>query len=439
MVLNWTPEVLVEIFASITIFIAVLLTYFEPRTKKIRSLFYIRMGMFFMGLYFVFDLLANLFLSTILARLYPVMLFPTSMFFIIGINYMIKESFNSIILMLAFGAGVLLCYLGFQPDAVGFEFVRGYLHINPIGMFVVLEDFLAFFLIIPVFYWGLKTWLNAPLFIKKEALIFFIGIIMVAPITMGVFIFYYWDTSFVLYSDITLSLGVFIICIAIFMEPKILYILPFNVYRIFVKDRDGYPLFDHDWSESEISEPIFIGFINAVQLMSQEVMNIGGLLSIDLTEGILILKESEYITVGLVSSKSSKLLRDSLIGFSKDFEEKFQTKLKKSIKDKKEYLAAYELIEKYFSNFPSKLIKNKKQPLLLTGRYAKIPLELENKLRKIFPNEEEYEAIKTELIKSPLSFSSEFTTLHEEFKDEIEKISNEEIKYLDENSERKEK
>ena len=329
MVLNWTPEVVVEIFASLTIFIAILLTYFEPRTKKIRSLFYIRMGMLFIGLYFVFDLLANLFLSTILARLYPIMLFPGSMSFIIGINYMIKESFNSIILMLAFGAGVLLCYLSLQTNAVRYEFEWGYLHINPTGMFVVFEDFLSFFLIIPVFYWGLKTWLNAPLFIKKEAHIFFIGIIMVAPISLCVLIFYYWDPNFILYSDITLSLGVFIVCIAIFREPKILYILPFNVYRIFVKDRDGYSLFDHDWSESEISEPIFIGFINAVQLMSEEVMNMGGLLSIDLTEGILILKESQYITVGLVSSKSSKLLRDSLIGFSKDFEEKFQTKLKK--------------------------------------------------------------------------------------------------------------
>jgi len=437
MVLNWTPEVIVEIFASITILIAVLLTYFEPRTKKIRSLFFIRMGMISMGLFFVFDLLANLFLSTILARLYPITLFPTSIFFIIGINYMFKESFNSIFLIIMSGAGVLLCYLAFQPDAVGFEVEWGCLTINPIGMFEVLEDFMSFSIFIPVFYWGIKTWLNAPLFIKKEALIFFIGIIITAPITLVIFVFYYWDPSFILYSDITLSIGVFFMCIAIFKEPKILYVLPFSVYRIIVKDRDGYPLFDHDWSESEIGEPIFAGFINAVQLMSQEVMNIGGLLSIDLSEGILILKESEYITIGLVASKSSKLLSDSLIGFSKDFEEKFQSKLKKSIIDKKEYMAAYELIEKYFSNFPSKLIKSRKQSLLLAGKYAKIPLELENKLRKIFPDEEEYEAIKTELIKSPLSFSSEFTTLYEELKDEIEKISDEEMKYLDENYERK--
>ena len=428
MVLNWTPEVIVEIFASTTIFVAALLTYFEPRTKKIRSLFFIRMGMIFMALFFVFDLLGNLFLSTILARLYPIMLFPTSIFFLIGINFMIKESFNSIYLIIAFGAGVLLCYLAFQPDAVGFEFEWGYLNVNPVGMFEVLEDFLSFIIIIPVFYWGLKTWLNVPILIRKEGLIFFIGIIIVAPITLTVFVFYYWDPSFILFSDITLSVGVLIMCIAIFMEPKILYILPFSVYRILVKDRDGFSLFDHDWSESDIDEPIFTGFINAAQLMSREVMKIGGLLSIDLTEGILILNESEYITVGLVASKSSKLLRDALIGFSIDFQIKFERELKKLSRDKKEYITAYELIEKHFANFPSKLIKSRKQPLMLMTKYKEVPIALESKLKEIFEEGDKYDSIKKELMNSPYGVSPTFFDLYGELKDKPDTTSEEESK-----------
>jgi len=425
MVLNWTPEVIVEIITSTIIFVAVILTYFEPRTKKIRSLTFIRMGMLFTALYFVFDLLANLFLSTIFARLYPLMLIFSTTSFVIGINFMIKESFNSILLIITIGAGVLFCYLAFQPNAVGFEVEGGYLNINPVGMFEVLEDFFTFFIIIPVFYWGLKTWLNAPLLIRKEALIFFIGIIIIAPITSGIFVLYYLDPVFILYSDITLSIGVFMMCIAIYLEPKILYILPFSVYRIFVKDRDGNPLFDHDWSESDISEPIFTGFINAVQLMSQEVMNIGGLLSIDLAEGILILKESDYITVGLVSSKSSKLLKDSLIGFSKDFEEKFQRKLKKSIIDKKEYEETYELIEKYFSNFPSKLIISRKQPLLLMKSYQEIPIAIENRLKEIIKDDEKYKLIKEELKNTPYGMTPTFFDLYDRMKDKQETSSEE--------------
>jgi hypothetical protein len=428
MVLNWTPEVIVEIFTSATIFIAVLLTYFEPKTKKIRSLFFIRLGMISMLFFFIFDMIGILLLNSIFARLYALMLFPTTMFFIIGINYVIKESFSSITLLIAIGAGFLLCYLAFQPDAVGLVYDGEYWSIGPVGMFEVLEDSLSFFLFIPVFYWGVKTWINAPFLIRREALIFFIGIIIIAPINLVVFVLYYWYPIFIIYSDIIIGLGLFFVCIAIFKEPKILYILPFSVYRIIVRDRDGYPLFDHDWSESGISEPIFSGFINAVQLMSEEVMNIGGLLSIDLTEGILILIESEYITVGLVSSKSSKLLRDSLMGFSNDFQIKFERELKKLSKDKNEYLTAYELIDKYFSNFPSKLIKSRKQPLLLMTKYQEIPIALENQLKEIIKDEEKYKIIEEELKNTPYGVLPTFFDLYEELKNKPDQITDEEDK-----------
>jgi len=154
-------------------------------------------------------------------------------------------------------------------------------------------------------------------------------------------------------------------------------------------------------------------------------MNIGGLLSIDLAEGILILKESDYITVGLVSSKSSKLLKDSLIGFSKDFEEKFQRKLKKSIIDKKEYEETYELIEKYFSNFPSKLIISRKQPLLLMKSYQEIPIAIENRLKEIIKDDEKYKLIKEELKNTPYGMTPTFFDLYDRMKDKQETSSEE--------------
>ncbi|MFX0000617.1 MAG: hypothetical protein ACFE9Q_03495 [Candidatus Hodarchaeota archaeon] len=96
-----------------------------------------------------------------------------------------------------------------------------------------------------------------------------------------------------------------------------------------------------------------------------------------------------------------------------------------------QYEEAFELIEKYFSNFPYKTIKNKKQPLLLTGKYLKLPLEIENKLRSIFKEEEEFEAVKAELMKSPISFIPNFVKLYNDLKDEMEKISREDMKAFD--------
>ena len=430
MTLNWNPQAIIEIIVGIIVMVAGILTYFEPKTKKIKSLFFIRLGIIFMSLFFLVSSIAILYLNTIIYRIGVLMLLPTSVFFIIGINYIIKETFNSITLIIAFCLGILYCYLALNPNSVIIKMQFGFLNLDMRGLFEVIGDFITVLLGVEVFYWGLKTWLNTPFLIKKEAFIFFIGLLFISVITLIIYSFYYWDPIFILFSDISLGIGILIFIIAIMVEPKLLYILPFTIHRIIVKDKEGFPLYDHDWSESNISETIFSGFLNAVQLMSKEVMDIGGLLDINLEEGMLILRESELITVGLVASKSSKLLRDSVVKFTHDFEENFQRELKLSIKDMDQYEGAYELIEKYFSNFPYKIIKSRKHPLLLTGKYAKIPLELDNKLKKILTVEEEYEAIRTELLKSPMCVYSEFMDLYDELRDEIEKIEGEEPKYL---------
>ncbi len=433
MVLNWTPEVIVEIFTSTVILIAILLMYVTPRTKNIKSLSYIRLALFFMGMLFTLDLLANLFLITLLSRISGLMLFPSAVFFAIGINYTIKETSNSPFLIIVVGLGVLFCYFAFQPGAIGFEYKGGYLNVNWIGLYELVGSIFIFFVGSASFYWGLKTWLNAPFLIKREALIFFLGTVINGPLTVIIYLFYYWNPIFILFAYATTGLGILLLCLGIIKEPKLLYILPFTVNRLVVRDREGNPLFDHDWSRSSLSESIFPGFLNAVQLMSEEVINLGGLLDIKLEEGIFTLYESELISVGLVASKYSILLRECVVQFTRDFEQKFERELKRQVKDIAQYEGAFELIEKYFSNFPYKNIKSKKQPLLLAGKFAKVPLEIENKLSNIFTDEKEYQAIKTELLKSPLGLFSEFFTLYKNLIDETKRISEEKSLYLNDN------
>jgi hypothetical protein len=404
MVLNWTSEVIVEIFTSVIILVATLLMYITPRTKNVKSLSYIRLGIFFMGMLFALDVLANLFLITLLSRISGLMLFPSAVLFAIGINYTIKETSNSSFLIIVVGLGVLFCYLAFQPGAIGFEFEGGHLNVNWIGLYELVGSFFIFFVGSASFYWGLKTWLNAPFLIKREAFIFFMGTVISGPVTLILYLFYYWNPIFILFAYATTGLGILIFCLVILKEPKLLY------------------------------KSIFTTFLNTVQLMSEEVINKGGLLDIKLEEGILTLYKSELISVGLVASNYSKLLRECVVQFTRDFEQKFERELKKQVKDIAQYEGAFELIEKYFSNFPYKIIKNKKQPLLLAGKFAKIPLEIENRLSNIFTDEKEYQAIKTELLKSPLGLSSEFFTLYNDLIDETKRISEEKSLYLNDNN-----
>ncbi|MBD3342520.1 MAG: hypothetical protein GF353_25700 [Candidatus Lokiarchaeota archaeon] len=431
MILNWTPEVIIDILLAIILFILAVLTYEIPTAKKIKSLFHIRLGFTCFSLFFLFEGLSFLFMNIFLNQIHSLILLPMAFFFFIGINYIMRDSAVSMNLIPLFLFSIPFIYLIFLPESYIYTFEYGYLTISWSGLLFIVGIVIQLILATMVFYWGLKTYINTPFLIKKEAKLFFLGTFLASICANIIYLFTLVNPIFVIFTDIIFVIGVIIFILAIIKEPKLLYILPFTIYRIIVKERNGFPLFDHDWSKSEVSETLFTGFINAVQLMSQEVMDVGGLVNIQLEEGILILHESKLITVGLVASKSSKLLRETLIKFSTDFQNKFEKELKESCVDMSRYEAAYELIEKYFSNFPYRIISSRKQILLLSGKYAKIPLELDNKLKTVFKDQEQYEKVKSELIKTPISFPSEFLQFYDEMKKKIISTSQDEQKYID--------
>ena len=420
--LNWTIEVVVGFFVSSVIITVAILSYLKLKHIKVKSLFYIRLSFLLSGLYFLLEAIADLFLNIFLARLYHFIYPLIVISFLIGVTYSKKESVYSISLILIFILLPILYITTFLPDVLEIIHVSefDYLKIIEKGMLDLL--IILFYILTGVlsYYWGFLIWRNTPFLYKKEAFLLVLPLMIIFPFSIVSYLFTLWHTTFIILSDITLALGWYVIIYAITKEPKLLYILPFTVYRIIVKDRDGNPLFDHDWSESNINENVFTGFINAVQLLSEEVMHIGGLLDVNLQEGILIVYNSKYITVGLVSSKSSKLLRDCVRNFTHDFEEQFEYLLKTSCKDMKKYEPAYFLIDRHFSNFPYRIISDKHHPLLMSAKYSKIPLQIDNKYHEIFKDDEEVEKIKAELIRFPISSHDDFIELYEELKDEKE-------------------
>ena len=422
MTLNLTLEVIIDFILVIIGFVLTLITYIKPKTKKLTSLNYIRLAIFSFSIFIFFDGLSILYINKLLNIITGFILIPLTLSFVIGVTYITKESYYSHGFIVVVGLSVLFLYLGFQPNAIYIKIQGENIWLIWSGLFNNIAMILTAISEVYLLYWGIKTLTNAPLLIKKEAYLFFLGVFLASVVAMVFYILYLIDPLYILASNFFLMIGLLIITLSVMIEPKLLYILPFTVYRIVVKDRDGYPLFDHDWSKSEISENIFTGFINAIQLMSEEIMNIGGLLDVQLKDGILILHESENITVGLITSKSSKLLSSSVTNFTRDFENKFEKILKEGNNDMKEYESAQELIEKHFSNFPSRIITNKRKPLLLTEKLLKLPLALDNALKKIFKDEKEYIFIKSEIYRTPESTAAGFISLYKELKKELEEI-----------------
>ncbi len=425
MTLNLTAEVITDFTLTIIGIVFMIITYIKPKTKKLTSLNYIRLAIFSFSVFIFFDGLSILYVSKFLGIITGFILIPLTLSLVVGVTYITKESFYSYGFIVVVGLSVLFLYLGFQPNAIIIQIQEGNIWLLWTGLFSSIAMILSAITTVYIFYWGIKTLKNAPFLIKKEAYLFFLGIFFGSVVAMIFYILYLIEPFYILGSNISLLIGILIITLSVMIEPKLLYILPFIVYRIVVKDREGYPLFDHDWSKSEISENIFTGFINAIQLMSEEIMNIGGLLDIQLKDGILILHESENITVGLITSKSSKLLSSSVTNFTRDFENKFEKILKEGNKDMKEYESAQELIERHFSNFPSRIITNKRKPLLLTEKLLKLPLALDNALKTIFKDEKEYNFIKSEIYRTPESTAAGFISLYKELKKEFDDIEKE--------------
>lgn len=419
MTLNWTPEGIANIISGLILLILALKVYTSPKTRKIVSIKYLATSFLFASAYNLFIFLSILFLSELITIIYSLMIIGMALSFIIAINYVMKDRLYSTNLILIIIISTLLIYSMFQQPNVSIVIVDGFYTPITLGFFSFFSELLIAITILYAFYWGLKTFIYSPPFIKKEAGIFFLGTITVSIISYCTYLLYFFFPIFLILYSVVFSLGELILMTAIIREPKLLYILPFEINRILVKDREGFPLFDHDWSESNISDNIFSGFINAVQIMSEEVINKGGILDIILSDGILILRESEFITVGLIASKPSKLLRESLTDFSDEFQTKFLKLLSSNCREMDKYDDAYLLLDKYFSNFPSKLISGKDDPLFLTMKHKKLSPELDNKMRAIFPNEQEYEKMKEEIKNFPETAIWHFLEFYKENRDAI--------------------
>ncbi|MFW9969505.1 MAG: hypothetical protein ACFFDF_04840 [Candidatus Odinarchaeota archaeon] len=404
------------IFLIITIAIQV-----SKIAKRFPLLFYLRLTSWFLVLYFLTDIISIIFENEAFARVHIILIFPFTFFFILFFNNILEESYYTFGLIFSCCLGFLLIFLGTQPNAVNLVNEFGFERYAPNGLFNIINIFFYLIFVSYLFFWGMKAWLKSPFYYKKKTLLCFIGTI----IFTGGFIFHLLNyinpifNIFMLFSNLS---SILILTIVIMKDIKILYVLPYIVYRISVRDNRGNPLYDHDWTEMNITETVFSGFLNAIEIMSEEVMQVGGILDINLNEGILIVTRSKYITVGLLASKTSKLLRDCVNNFTSDFENRFERFLKKSCIDMKKYNSAYEFIIKYFSIIPYQNIKNKNQFLTLSYKYHELPENIESNFKKIFEKEDEYETVLNELIKTPCSNPSEFFDLYNDLKDELKEL-----------------
>ncbi len=362
----------------------------------------------------------NLALGMNLAIAEAVTSFPVTITIILSINYTLKESFARLSLIPVFSIGVLLCYSAFQPGAVGFEIINGYLALPWLGLFGVLANLLLYIFLFYIFLWSVRIWRNAPFEIRKEANIFLVfgcECFIVGTITNILLTIY---PTLLWLGNLSILTGLILCTYAIIREPKLLFVLPFTPYRLIVEDRKGAVLYEHVWSSSELGERIVSRVLRFTQPQNIRTEELRGLIDIHTSEGIVIYFGTELIATILIVSKSSRFLLDLIEQFALDFEEIYRKFLEEPPPEQFNFAFADELLKKHFFMFPSRIIDEKTHPLFLSKEVYTIPEELEAKLRQVLKDEKEFETIKCEIQRTlENQIASDFLNLYEELQDEL--------------------
>ncbi|MFX1396717.1 MAG: hypothetical protein ACFFAS_06690 [Promethearchaeota archaeon] len=416
MALNWTPEAILNIINGFLAFFFTSITILSPRTRKIKPVHLIDLSIISLASMMILEAISIIYLNIYAKVTSSILIFIGLIFMVLAINFVMKEKLITPSLLFILSMGILYVYLAIQLDEYRIVSKGGYISITRFGLLPILGISLQGLILSYFLYWGIKTYKNSPQTIKLEAIIFLIGTMLISFVAFFFYLISFMGSLFIFLSNSSLLLGIIFILYAIINEPQILYILPYKIHQILVKDKDGNPLFEYNWSRFEIESIILAGFLNTIKIMSKKVLNIGNPIEIKLKNDILIIQDFNLINVVLVSSKSSKLIRNTLNLFTIAFEKKFENNLKNGIKDKKEYQQAIALINEYFSSFPHSFLCSKKDQLSLA---SVVPVELEQQMNDVFRYPYELKEIKNEYALSPPNLLKEFLTLYEELSPEL--------------------
>ncbi len=408
----------VNLVIGIIIFIETGFVLSKSRIRKIRSMLFIAMAWIFLSLLYVLE--AFLFppfeaspALTIVANFMP---YYSCVALLIALNYMKNDTFNSISLLFLVIYGTLYHVSPFLPDSIVMTDSAGYIayHWAAWYKFFGLGTYVIAFLL--VLYWSILSWRHAPFEIRRESNILIVGAMFIVVPGLTLYLLTSWFPVMLLIANMCVCVGYLILQYILYKEPKLLYMLAFSIYRITIRDHNNHALFSYDWAKTALKDRLFSRYLDGLQTMSDMLIKFGGILDIRFPNGIVIVNETKSITAVLIASRASKLLRDSVSAFSDDFETEFAQLLSASDADPKHYSNAGQILQKYFNNFPSFMIRDEKKQRFFVPRF--IPPDVDARLKQIFTADNEYEAVREDMTRVPCDAKS-LLKLYDEIKEEL--------------------
>ena len=447
--LNWTPVVIVDFFLGTFFLVGGFWSLRTSENVRIKTIKYLKAVWITFAIYFYLEAVSFLFLDLFWGRIYALIGFIALAFLFVAISYNYKDSFFSVWLLIVIIFGCIATYLAFtQPNAAIIEKVDGYYKVSWTGTFDIIGQLILSLFAFVFFGWVVVTLLYSPYILRKYSIYFFIGAFITSIISQ--IIYYIIESLF--WTEIIICIGLLCCNYVIHKEPGILYILPFKAYRITVLDKNGNILIKYVWSRTS-SIDIIYNILLSTETKSLEKIKTNLYLSkmrdinsskrlrllrkiresqnpkgfkisqdkenekfmVEMKYPEVLVYESQLFIVKFEVSKITKFLRDLINQFSIEFEIEFRAELEHSSIEKEKYETGYQLIDKYFFMFPSNIITSSKDSFLISSESFRIDEELEEKIKTLFPEEEDFNFVKCELQRAPEITLKTINKIWEEF------------------------
>ncbi len=311
---------------------------------------------FCLGYFYGFNVLGYVFDSMPLILLCTFVWIPETILMVLFLDSISRETVDPWKICGAAVVSTFLLATAWSPDAIiPFSIGPGIAGWDWGGNFKIATYIIFLFVGLLYFYYCTKIYLHSTKKLKRDALILWLGSILVSIIP-----FVLVATNVYLQvlgiEAIVQGIGVWLCAREFASHPQLAFVLPFKVTSLTVMNsKSGLPLFSYRWDKShkDFDEMLFSGMLQGIGGILNEAMNQGYVREVRMSRGLLLLHhvKKHNLAFVLATTKMSSILGNALDVFADNFVIEFSSCLDQiNIADR--FNGATELIRKFFSFIP---------------------------------------------------------------------------------------
>jgi hypothetical protein len=322
MTYNFTIAVLIYTLSTIPIIICFFVMYKEYMKTKYRHLLYFDLAILTSILWSLLQGAAILFMSPFILITSIIILFIGPFPMLLFIDVVSRDAIDSLKMIGYSMLFVLVVAFSFDNDAVSQSILpNGADHLIIGGRFEMAIIVALIYYVVTILIFATKLHYGSPKNLRKYSRILLLAGVLwaiVLPIVIG----FGLDRTLLPGLDgIIVAIGLVLVSIAFYKEPKLAYVLSFKALRLMViKSDSGIPIYTKTWNKSKelANEALFSGIVQGIGLILKESVNQGDVNEIIMDQGVVLINNDPFspVTSVLVITKSNKIMRQALIKFS---------------------------------------------------------------------------------------------------------------------------